>query len=58
MVTLLMMKLAAKLSPKLRDRLKLVEANTLKIQCAPSNENDSDNDKALPHRKRDPKDGA
>jgi len=47
----------AKMSPKLRDRLKLVEANSFKIQSAPANENNSD-EEVVPKKKRDPKDGA
>ena len=51
----------AKMNPKVRDRLKLVESNSFKIQSAPvvvpAEENDSDGS-VLPKKKRDPKDGA
>ena len=47
----------AKMKPKLRDRLKLVETNSFKIQSAPVEENNSEGS-ALPEKKRDPKDGA
>jgi hypothetical protein len=47
----------AKMNPKLRDRLKLVETNSFKIQSAPVEEINSD-EPVLPKKKRDPKDGA
>jgi hypothetical protein len=47
----------AKMKPKLRDRLKLVETNSFKIQSAPVEENNSDGS-VLPKKKNEPKDGA
>ena len=47
----------AKMKPKLRDRLKLVETNSFKIQSAPVEENNSDGS-VLPKKKNNPKDGA
>jgi PDZ domain len=47
----------AKMNPKLRDRLKLVETNSFKIQSAPVEEINSE-EPVLPKKKRDPKDGA
>lgn len=47
----------AKMKPKLRDRLKLVETNSFKIQSAPVEENNSD-ESVLPKKKNNPKDGA
>lgn len=51
----------AKMNPKLRERLKLVETNSFKIQTSPAvvpaEENNSD-ESPLPKKKRDPKDGA
>ena len=47
----------AKMKPKLRDRLKLVETNSFKIQSAPVEETNSD-EPVLPKKKRDPKEGA
>jgi hypothetical protein len=47
----------AKMNPKLRDRLKLVETNSFKIQSAPVEEINSD-EPVLPKKKNEPKDGA
>lgn len=47
----------AKMNPKLRDRLKLVETNSFKIQSAPVEEINSD-EPVLPKKKNNPKDGA
>ena len=47
----------AKMNPKLRDRLKLVETNSFKIQSAPVEETNSD-EPVLPKKKNNPKDGA
>ena len=47
----------AKMNPKVRDRLKLVESNSFKIQSAPVEETNSD-EPVLPKKKRDPKEGA
>jgi len=47
----------AKMKPKLRDRLKLVETNSFKIQSAPVEEINSD-EPVLPKKKNNPKDGA
>jgi hypothetical protein len=47
----------AKMNPKLRDRLKLVETNSFKIQSAPVEETNSD-ESVLPKKKNEPKDGA
>ena len=51
----------AKMNPKVRDRLKLVETNSFKIQSAPvvvpAEENDSDGS-VLPKKKNNPRDGA
>jgi hypothetical protein len=47
----------AKMNPKVRDRLKLVETNSFKIQSAPVEENNSDGS-VLPKKKNEPKDGA
>ena len=47
----------AKMNPKVRDRLKLVETNSFKIQSAPVEETNSD-ESVLPKKKNNPKDGA
>jgi hypothetical protein len=47
----------AKMNPKLRDRLKLVETNSFKIQSAPVEEINSD-EPVLPQKKNNPRDGA
>jgi len=47
----------AKMNPKLRDRLKLVETNSFKIQSAPVEETNSD-EPVLPKKKNNPRDGA
>lgn len=47
----------AKMNPKLRDRLKLVETNSFKIQSAPVEEINSD-EPVLPKKKNNPRDGA